>query len=308
MTQRHEHLTPERFQSLLDGELPAGEANGLRAEIESCARCSSEFEAWQLVFEDLGELPRLQPSAAFRQRVMDRVPTRRTPVLQGLGRRRDPAGHLAPGQIQEYLDGRLRGRAARKLEGHLDTCAVCRTEADGLHALSVQLESLPRLAPSEGFAERVMAGVRVQQMAALVESPTTRHGRFVEWVRTHLPRPVRSWPALIGAGTAPAVVAALVLQALFSHELFTVGSLVSFLGFKLSGLLTSAAAAGNAWMADNPLAAQAWGLVLDVGASPALAAALATGVSGLLLGALWIVYRNVIAPGGGEGGYVEATL
>lgn len=308
MKDKHTHLTPERIQALLDGDIPALEARALRAEVDACPRCRAEVEGWEVLFQDLGELPVMAPSPAFRERVLEQLPApRRYRVLSTLFGRRDAREHATVQELQEHLDGGLAARAVTRLEEHLGRCAACRTELEGLHAVVSGLEALPRLAPSPDFGEAVMARFRIQQMAAAAMAPTTRRERFLAWVKARAPSSSRGWAAALGVGTAPAVTLALALQAVFSHDLVTFGNLLSFLRFKLSGLTEGAAAGLARVAADHAVMSQGWEVIQILAGSPALVAGAAVALSGTMLGAAWVLYRNLVLPTGEEGRYAQAS-
>ena len=65
--------------------------------------------------------------------------------------------HLNPDEIEQWALGLL--PAARAL--HLARCAACLTAAERERKLFRELVQLERFAPSAGFADRVMAGVRI---------------------------------------------------------------------------------------------------------------------------------------------------
>jgi hypothetical protein len=69
----------------------------------------------------------------------------------------DLAMHLTTDEIELWAQGLL--PAARAL--HLADCSLCRVEADRERKVMLELVQLPRFAPSAGFADRVMAQVRV---------------------------------------------------------------------------------------------------------------------------------------------------
>jgi hypothetical protein len=69
----------------------------------------------------------------------------------------DLAMHLTTDEIELWAQGLL--PAARAL--HLSDCSLCRVEADRERKVILELVSMPRFAPSAGFADRVMAQVRV---------------------------------------------------------------------------------------------------------------------------------------------------
>ncbi len=63
--------------------------------------------------------------------------------------------HLVPEELDLWLDGRL--PTARTY--HLETCELCRTAAEETREIVQQLARLPKAAPSQSFADRVMARV-----------------------------------------------------------------------------------------------------------------------------------------------------
>jgi anti-sigma factor RsiW len=297
------------MQALLDGDLPAREARRLRGEIDSCPRCTAEFDGWQTLFDDLGELAELEPSIHFQDRVLGQVqaPARR-PAMAGLLGRKDERTHATGEELLEHLDGRLAARTSTRIEAHLKECAPCREEMEGYHSVVSSLEGLDRWAPSPGFGEAVMASVRIQQMAAMAMAPTTRSGRFMAWVKDHLPSSSRGWSMALGVGTAPAVIAALVIHTVFSFEQVTLGSLFSFLGFKLSTLFGGMAAWMEGWVGSSPVLTPAVEAVQALGGSPALLAAVAALCSATVFGAAWVLYRNLIVPSGEEGRYAQVSF
>lgn len=309
MSGSHRHLSAEAMQALLDGELPAREARRLRGEIDACPRCHAEFEGWQTLFDDLGDLAALQPSAHFRDRVLDQVqaPGRR-PALAGLLGRKDERSHATAEELLDQLDGRLAARSAARLEAHLQECRTCRTEMEGYHSVVSRLEHLERLAPSPGFGEAVMASVRIQQMAAMAMAPTTRTGRIAAWVRARMPSSSRGWAMALGVGTAPAVIAALVIHTVFSFEQVTLGSLISFLGFKLSSAASGMMVWLEGWIGATPLLTRGMDALQALGASPSLLAAAAALSSATVFGAAWVLYRNLIVPSGEEGRYAQVSF
>src|SRR5690606_4628116 len=160
--------------------------------VRACRRCASELEAWILVFQELDALPKLRPREGFAARVLQgvHVPEPRPLPARAWDRVRAPAGRPGTGPpeaaslqdpgdggrpgagspatghpeaeiVQELADGVLPGRRARDVARHLETCASCRTEAEAWTGLVRGLGRLPRHAPREGFADAVMAQVRV---------------------------------------------------------------------------------------------------------------------------------------------------
>jgi anti-sigma factor RsiW len=315
--QHDDHLSAERLQALLDGEIPDREAVAARAHVDACPRCRAEMESWEVLFEDLSELPRLVPSAAFRERILDSLPRRAgargrmralAHGLLGVEGERPHAGHVGSARLQDLMDGRLAARTAARVEAHLDACAVCRLELDGFRALAGALATLPQLAPSEDFSERVMARIRIGELARAALAPTTRRERVFAWLRRAVPTTPRGWAAALGASVAPVVTLVLVVYSVFSHPLVTLGSLTSFARLKGSALAERALGGVGAGWFESPAVLQAWTFLVEAFRSPTLAAASAALLSGLTMAALWVLYRNVFASHPEDGGYARLSL
>lgn len=69
----------------------------------------------------------------------------------------DLAMHLTTEEIELWAQGLL--PASRAM--HLADCSLCRVEAERERKVILELVQLPRFAPAAGFANRVMAQVRV---------------------------------------------------------------------------------------------------------------------------------------------------
>lgn len=67
------HLTAQTLEELAEGSLSAEPAAKAEAHVASCRRCEAELDAYRVLFEQLGDLPRFAPSAAFADAVMARV-------------------------------------------------------------------------------------------------------------------------------------------------------------------------------------------------------------------------------------------
>ena len=69
----------------------------------------------------------------------------------------DLAMHLTTEEIELWAQGLL--PASRAM--HLADCSLCRVEAERERKVILELVQLPRFAPAAGFANRVMAKVRI---------------------------------------------------------------------------------------------------------------------------------------------------
>lgn len=89
-----------------------------------------------------------------------------------------PAPHLS----WDDLDDLLMGTERDSVHVHLETCAGCRRLASLDLEVVVQLQRLPMLAPSAGFADRVMAGVTAVAPLHPTASPSFRPSAM-RWLR-----------------------------------------------------------------------------------------------------------------------------
>ena len=69
----------------------------------------------------------------------------------------DISMHLTTDEIELWAQGLL--PAARTM--HLADCSLCRVEAERERKVILELVQLPKFAPTAGFADRVMARVKI---------------------------------------------------------------------------------------------------------------------------------------------------
>jgi hypothetical protein len=69
----------------------------------------------------------------------------------------DISMHLNTDEIELWAQGLL--PAARAI--HLADCSLCRVEAERERKVILELVQLPKFAPNAGFADRVMAQVKI---------------------------------------------------------------------------------------------------------------------------------------------------
>jgi hypothetical protein len=310
-----EHLSDERIQAFLDAELSQEEMARVQAHAASCSRCESEIDAWRLLFEELEELPTLEPSVHLVDHVMGALPERapiglRLPEWIKEDRTISQTEHLVAARLQDYIDGALTRDGRVRADAHLAGCISCRDELSGWSQLFSSLGDVSELAPSHDFAERIMQRVRVHApVPAASDALTVRARRWVSgWslaaargmVPAQLarlaPRSRRAWAVVASLAAAPTIAAAGVIFMIFSHPLLTPGYLASFLWWKAS----AATGAVGSWIAAASV--QASEGVLETGLVQALTASAGglvmtgVGLSALMAASLWVVYRNLFIP------------
>jgi len=96
--------------------------------------------------------------------------------------------HLLPHEFDVLLDGDS-GFGLGPLRAHVRDCAQCRAEFEEAQAVLAELDHLPHLAPTPGFADRVMTQVQVFE---------PWHVALADSARTLVPasRPMRALAAL----------------------------------------------------------------------------------------------------------------
>jgi anti-sigma factor RsiW len=293
------HLSAERLQAFLDGDLPAGERGPVEDHLAACARCSVELDAWRVLFADLSDLAAPAPPAGFADRIMHRVEILR-PERAWLGSLFPATSeHVGGDVLQDLADGLVPARRVARIRAHLDSCPACTRELRDWQGVVRALGGLQRFAPREGFGAGVMAAVH-----ARLSAPVRAQARAPVWAtvgtralvaaRRFVPRTRRAWAALSGVAVTPAVIFGLMAYAVFSHPTLTIQSLASFAVWQLGDLFAAAWTAlvnGAPGLASAPGA----GSVLDLlAASPLLVAAGAIAYSAVAAIALRVLYKNLL--------------
>jgi len=241
---RDKHPSDETLQAYLDDAVSPRERRRIETHVASCARCTEEIASWSLLFEDLGGLSKHGPSPDFQARVMAGVTI--PEALPWAARMKARLAALAPARpehlgselLQDLADGALTARQAARARAHLDACDACAHELRGWTAVMSRVSDLNRLAPREGFADRVMAGLAVATTPAVVRVPAWRRALAVG--ARFMPKTRRAWAALAGASVTPAVTFGLVLYTVFSHPTLTPQALASFAFWQLTDFAVTA--------------------------------------------------------------------
>lgn len=323
MSEGTRHLPSETLQAYLENALDAARRSEVEAHLGKCRRCAAELEGWTLLFRELDELPALGPSVEFRERVLAQVsapapseaPGAETPGADsapGLwdrfralipGARRAASEHLSPERIQDLLDGALGGRKRRAVAMHLAACRDCGAELEAWRGVFSSLEALPELAPSSGFAERVMAAVDTTPAPASVPVWKRVPQEAVGLARRLLPAPRRlvpstrkGWALAGGVVAVPMAVTLALLGAVVAHPLVTVGDLAAFVSWRAEEVAGLAGSWLLARVIDSPVLTWGWSLVELLASSPGVAVGGLLALWSLMLLAAWVLYRNVIHP------------
>jgi hypothetical protein len=85
-----------------------------------------------------------------------------------------PGPHLTPDDIDRWLDGTLPAGPA----GHLESCQTCLELVRAEREIAELISALPLMAPSSGFADRVMQSVQVPDPFAIRSLGAARRRLF----------------------------------------------------------------------------------------------------------------------------------
>lgn len=314
LDEKSRHLTSEQIQELLDQQLPPGEAALAREHLSVCARCQSEASGWSLLFSDLGKLPELEPRQGFLQEVIRDAPVRRPIAARArswLGTweaGRSSEVHIPPSSIQDYLEDLLPAQPAARLERHLASCTSCTKEVQEWKSIMEAVQPLGHFAPRPGFAERVMAQVMVPAPVPVRSGGwMSVPGRILAWTRSLLPESRHGWAVVGGIASAPTITMAALGYMVFSRPLLTPGAFGSYLLWKASELVGSVSTILSGWMMQNAVVSRGYAFLEPLMQSPLLLGAGGLVLSLISAGALWVLYRNLIATRS-DGHYARARV
>lgn len=127
--------------------------------------------------------------------------------------------HPEPAALEAYAEGVSENGDRAVLESHLIGCVRCQGEVEEWRSLFATLESLPRYAPAHGFADRVMARVKVPDPAAAWHRQALVHvaaaGRRVAgW----MPQTTRGWAFTTAMLGLPVALAASIMAWLLTRS------------------------------------------------------------------------------------------
>lgn len=308
--------------SYLDGRLSTEERDAYEAELAADPAQATAVESQRALLATLDEMAAHVPSSDFRVRVLAFLNTPESWWVR-LRRRLVGTPPLMSNVFAAFLDEGLTPRQARALTAFVARDPEAAEALAGWERLFGELGTLPGFAPSEGFADRVMARLSVQGQQQVARPKVARAGsrrlagiaglpaaaRYRElataWIDSRWPTPRDRFAVTSGMAVGPVAVFFVTLHMLSGNPLLTTSNVASFVRTRLGGAVSQLADA----VSGNPTANYAMGRVsglLDTWtlSGPSLAAGL------ILFGALtllsaWILYRNVVKLSRSENRYVS---
>lgn len=194
-----------------------------------------------------------------------------------------PTAERLQGLVEESLDEVVRA----SVEPHVAACERCRAEVAEIRSLFEALGQLPTFAPAVGFADRVMANVRVREPALAAVN---------DWLERVAPQTTRGWAAAAALFALPVVGATVVVAWLLSQPGVSAQGLWT-LGLGLAGDgLSTAGQWTMARLADSVLAVWSTQIAEILGSvgrgEIGLAAVLFVT---LMAGSIYVLYQNLFA-------------
>ena len=297
-----------RVFSYLDGELPARERDAFEAEIASDRVLAADVAAWRVLLATLDEVAPFTPSPDFRVRVLASLNARQSWWAWLGDRLRGGSPARVPNVFGALMDEGLTTRQARALTAFVARDPEAAAALARWRSLYRELEILPGFAPSEGFADRVMARVRVRGRQRVMRPGVVRSGAGLpglpvatrhwalarNWIGERWPSPRDRLAAMSGLAVGPVAALLVTLHMLSGNPLLTTSNVASFLRTRAGATMSRLADT----LFGSPSAHPAMGRIagiLDGSALSGLTLAAGLVVFGVLtLTSAWILYTNVI--------------
>jgi hypothetical protein len=192
-------------------------------------------------------------------------------------------------KLQGIVEEALAAGERVVVESHLLGCADCRNEVEEWTSLFAMLSTMPRVAPSFGFANRVMAHV---------ELPDPWYARLPARVgaqlRTFVPKTTRGWAAATACLALPIAFFAALAAWLLSKPYITPQGLVAFTYGKVQGAIEAVATGAMSTVLQSDVAlitARSLDAVTSAGAGAAGALLFAVSMATAL--SAWVLYQNL---------------
>lgn len=150
--------------------------------------------------------------------------------------------HPTADRLSAYAGGDLADGDRAVLESHMVGCARCQAEVEEWRSLFAGLAALPQFAPSTGFADRVMARVRIRRPWP---------ARVAALVRRLVPHSTTGWALAVAFLALPTLVTAGGLTWLFSRPWLTMEAVWLFVRDRAAGGLVAVGARTSTVLVEN---------------------------------------------------------
>lgn len=275
-----------RLFAYLDGELSPAHRAAFEAEVAADPALRSELRVFRSIFASMKHMESHSPPPDLEVSVIAALQTRPTPLHRLWNWFAGSLHAPPPGPFDAILDGRLTTRQAATLSSLAARDAEAARVLAGWRRLGRELSRLPEFAPAAGFADRVMARVRVPE-------PSRSRAGALARLRGLWPRRQERLAAASGIAFGPTAAVAGMAYLLFANNpLVTLSNLGSFLWNR--GQEAFLAVTQGLIDAGSGIPAASAGGFAGMVSAPAILASLVI-VGGLMLASAWILYRNIFA-------------
>ena len=219
--------------------------------------------------------------------------------------------HPATETLEAYAEGTLESGDRAVFESHLLGCERCQAEVEEWRSLFAALETLPRFAPGTGFANRVMARVRIPQPQAAWSAQALAQVRAAgQRAQRYMPHTTRAWGLVTAMLALPVLVGAAIMTWLLTRSYVSADALwVAILGTVDNGAqrLGNAVVQGAmstdvaAWLATN------FSIFVQNAGMRGVGVALGGAVVLTTL-SIWVLYRNLFRSTTRESSYVTYSF
>jgi hypothetical protein len=234
--------------------------------------------------------------------------------------------HPPAERLEAFVEGLLEAGDRVVVESHLPGCPSCRSAVEEWRALFTALAGLPQFEPKSGFANRVMAGVRIAPRHAQAPSLGERIGGW-SWESAQaavsaaagragaslgrlMPKTTFGWATATALLSLPVVAAAAALGWLVSRSYITPQSLWLFASTQAVDGMRAAGETAVSTALQTDIAA--W---LVSQGTMLLETAGVTGIGMLIAAAgattvlsIWVLYRNLFRTPTRESNYVSYSF
>ena len=214
--------------------------------------------------------------------------------------------HPSADRLEAFVEGTLERSDHVVLESHLLTCPACRIQVEEWRGLFAALASLPQFEPSIGFANKVMAQVRVAPRAAWQEWAERANALIVRVA----PKTNYGWSLAVALLALPILLGGGAIAWLISNSYITPQTLLGYTRESMVEGLQGIGSTAIGFVMQTDIAA--W-VVANVGA--VIGTAGATGIGAILAGAggttvlsIWVLYRNLFRSPSRESDYALYSL
>ena len=273
-----------RLFAYLDGELSPADRAAFEAEAAADPALRSELRVFRSIFASIKDMEPASPPPDLEVNVIAALQTRPTPLHRLWNWFAGSSHGPPPGPFDAILDGRLTARHAAAFSSLAARDAEAARVLAGWRRLGRELSRLPEFSPADGFADRVMARVRVPEARPLRAGALAR-------LRGLWPRRQERLAAASGIAFGPTATVAGMAYLLFANNpLFTLSHLGSFLWNR--GRDAFLAVTQGLIDAGSGIPAAPVGGFAGMVSAPEILAGLVL-LGGLTLASAWILYRNI---------------